>query len=74
MSVCAAKHMSRQHHLLISPELRQAITSLQARFGTEYWEDKFESVDDELRSNYRVLVGAIYKILDGVGTQSTSRQ
>jgi hypothetical protein len=62
-------HMSGQHYLLISPELRQAVTSLQANFGTDYWEDKFESVDEGLRSKYQALVGAMYKFLDRVGTE-----
>jgi hypothetical protein len=45
--------MSRPHHLRISLELRQAILSLQTRFWNDYWEKKFESVDDETRLKYR---------------------
>jgi hypothetical protein len=59
--------MDRTYHLFISPELRKAITSLQASFWNDYWEDKFESVDDETRLKYRALVGVMYKILDGKG-------
>ena len=66
--VCVAMSMSRPHYLWISTELRQAITSLQARFWDDCWEDKFESVDDETRLKYRALVGVMYKILDGKGT------
>jgi hypothetical protein len=61
--------MSRPHHLFISPELRQVITSLQVRFWNDYWQHKFESVDDETRPKYGALVGSMYKILDGKGTQ-----
>ena len=60
--------MARPHHLWISLELRQAIKSLQARFGNDDWQDKFESVDDETRLKYRALVGVMYKILDRKGT------
>jgi hypothetical protein len=60
--------MARPPHLFISPELRRGITSLQARFGSDDWEDKFMSVDGETRLKYRALVGAMYKILDGKGT------
>jgi hypothetical protein len=62
--------MDRPHHLWISPELRQAITSLQARFWNDDWGSKFESVDDETRLKYGALVGAMYKILDGLGTRT----
>ena len=61
--------MSRPHHLWISPELRTAITSLQASFWNDYWEDKFKSVDAETRAKYGALVGAMYKILPGLGTR-----
>jgi hypothetical protein len=60
--------MASPHHLWISLELRQAIKSLQARFGNDDWQDKFESVDDETRLKYRALVGVMYKILDRKGT------
>jgi hypothetical protein len=58
--------MSRPHHLWISPELRQAITSLRARFWNDYWQDKIGSVDDETRPKYGALVDAMYKILPGL--------
>ncbi len=61
--------MSRPHHLFISPELRQAITSLRSRFWNDYWQDKIESVDDETRLKYGALVDAMYKILPGLGTR-----
>jgi len=60
--------MASPHHLWISLELRRGITSLKGSFGGDDWQDKFESVDDETRLKYRALVGAMYKILDGVGT------
>jgi hypothetical protein len=62
--------MSRPHHLWISTELRQAITSLRARFWNDYWQDKIESFDDETRPKYGALVHAMYNILDGLGTRT----
>ncbi len=64
--------MSRPHHLWISGELRQAITSLQTSFGSDFWFDygerKMMLGDDDTRSKFQALVGAMYKILDGKGT------
>ena len=38
-------HMSRPRNLWISPELRQAITSLNdVSFAEDYWYDEFQSV------------------------------
>ena len=59
-------HMSREHHLFISPELRSAIRSLQACFLNEYWQNKFESVDDEIRSKYPALVEDFNKTCEEV--------
>ena len=59
-------HMSREHHLWISPKLRSAIRSLQACFLNEYWQNKFESVDDEIRSKYPALVEDFNKTCEEV--------
>jgi hypothetical protein len=61
--------MSRPYHLFISQELRQAITSLQACFWNDYWDDKKESVDAETHGKYGAFVDALHKILDGLGTR-----
>ena len=61
--------MSRPYHLWISPKLRQAITSLQASFWNDYWDDKKESVDAETHGKYGAFVDALSRILPGLGTK-----
>ena len=60
-------HMSRPWNLWIFPKLREAINSLNASFAEDYWENKFESVDDEIRDKYRALVGSIQKVTGTYG-------
>ena len=51
------------HNLWISPELRQAITSLQTRFGTNIWETKFNSVNAVTRTKLQALARAVAKVI-----------
>ena len=55
--------MSLPHNLWISSEMRQAITSLQARFGTEIWEAKFNSVNAVTRTKLQALARAMAKVI-----------
>jgi hypothetical protein len=59
--------MSLPHNLWISPELRQAITFMQACFGTNIWEDKFSSVNAVMRSKLQALAGAMNKVIGTYG-------